>query len=189
MRIHKSLFAVGVVACAFLSSAQARDVGGVSVPEKVTVAGVPLTLNGAGIRERFFFDIYVGALYVRERNQDAVALLREAPPKRMSMRVLYRHVTKDELNKAWRESFAHNLSETEQAAVASRLAQFQTLFTDVKRGDEVTLDMLDDGTHVAINGSPRGSVPGRDFNDAVLRVWLGTKPPSEKLKDALLGKS
>lgn len=186
---YKFPIAVALLACLLAPPAWARDVGGTSVPDRVTVAGVPLTLNGTGVRERFFFDIYVAALYVREPSHDPAALLREAPPKRMLMHVLYRHVTKDELNKAWGESFAHNLSAAEQQTLAPRLTQFQTLFVDLKRGDEVALDLLDDGTHVSINGQARGGVAGRDFNDAVLRVWLGPRPPSEKLKDALLGKS
>ena len=44
----------------------ALQVGGVDVPEKVTVAGYPqpLLLNGAGMRSKFFIDVYVGALYL-----------------------------------------------------------------------------------------------------------------------------
>ena len=52
------LFAVGV---------QAAEVGGVKLEDKVAVGGKDLVLNGAGIRTRAIFKVYVGSLYCRRR--------------------------------------------------------------------------------------------------------------------------
>ena len=42
----------------------AAEVAGVKVPDIVTVAGQTLRLNGAALRQRVFFRIYVAALYL-----------------------------------------------------------------------------------------------------------------------------
>lgn len=36
--------------------------------------------------------------------------------------------------------------------------------------------------------SPGRTVAGEDFNRAMLRIWLGPKPPTEDLKNRMLGR-
>ena len=48
----------------FAAGAQAAEVGGVKLDDKVSVGGQELVLNGAGIRTRAIFKVYVGSLYV-----------------------------------------------------------------------------------------------------------------------------
>jgi hypothetical protein len=43
------------------------------------------------------------------------------------------------------------------------------------------------GTRVTIKGQVKGVIPGQDFNDALLEVWLGARPASGGLKRAMLG--
>ena len=54
---------------------QARIVSGVEIPEKLMINGSQLILNGAGVREKFFLDLYVGALYLKKRNKIAKAII------------------------------------------------------------------------------------------------------------------
>lgn len=169
--------------------AHARELAGINVPDSVTVGGTRLVLSGAGVRERFFLNLYVAALYLRAPAGNEANAFAQPPPKRLSLHVLWHHVSKEDLTKALRHGFERNQTPKQRKSFAARLAHFATLFTDVARGDVIDFDFFEDGTRVSINGHPRGSVPGRDFNDAVLRIWLGAKPPSEKLKDELLGKS
>jgi len=42
----------------------AVEVGGVAVDEKLAIDGQSLVLNGDGIRDKWFFDLYVGSLYL-----------------------------------------------------------------------------------------------------------------------------
>ena len=49
---------------AVLAGRLAADVGGVKLADKATVGGQELVLNGAGIRTRAIFKVYVGSLYV-----------------------------------------------------------------------------------------------------------------------------
>lgn len=38
-----------------------------------------------------------------------------------------------------------------------------------------------------LNGELKGTIEGDDFVTALLRVWLGAKPPTEDLKNGMLG--
>ena len=52
-------------------AAQAAEVEGVKLADKVQVGGAELVLNGAGVRTRVFFKVYVGALYLRAKSTAA----------------------------------------------------------------------------------------------------------------------
>ena len=46
----------------------------------------------------------------------------------------------------------------------------------------------DSGTVIAVNGTPRGKpIPGEDFYQAVLRIFLGERPVDASVKRGLLG--
>jgi hypothetical protein len=60
-------------------------------------------------------------------------------------------------------------------------------FGDVKEGSVVTLDFVDDGTRIAQDGKPKGTVPGEAFNRALTRIWIGDKAVQADVKKALLG--
>jgi hypothetical protein len=40
---------------------------------------------------------------------------------------------------------------------------------------------------VTLNSENKGIIEGDDFGAALLRVWLGPEPPTEELKNGLLG--
>lgn len=168
--------------------AHAREISGVKLPEQIELAGTQLPLNGAGIRSKFIFDIYVGALYLPQKTKDVKQALAMAGPKRVLMHFLYDEVEKEKLTDGWNDGFEDNLSDKDFAAIKSRLADFNKLFVTVKKGDQILLDYVPGtGTQVIINMQRKGSVPGADFNLALLKVWLGDDPVDDDLKEAMLG--
>jgi long-chain acyl-CoA synthetase len=38
-----------------------------------------------------------------------------------------------------------------------------------------------------VRGEDKGTIPGEDFNRALLRIWLGELPADASLKKAMLG--
>jgi hypothetical protein len=70
--------------------ALAAEVAGVKVDERVKLGSSELQLNGAGIRTRLFFKVYVGALYLPERKSSAIEVLALRGAKRVSMTLLAR---------------------------------------------------------------------------------------------------
>lgn len=178
---------LGVLAL-LAEAGQAVTVAGIDVPDTYTASSGPLVLNGAGIRSKFFFDIYVGALYLPAAADDPVSVLAQPGDRRVAMYILYGEVSRDKLVDGWNEGFRRNHEPAAMTALQQRLDQFNDLFDTVRKGDLIELDYSDaTGTVVAINGQRRGVVPGRDFNDALLRVWLGDVPADRDLKRAMLG--
>ena len=169
----------------------ALELAGVTVPDKVTVGdNQALVLNGAGIRSKFFVKVYVGALYLPARTQDAAAILRHTGPVAMHMYMVHSEVAKEKLVKAWNDGFDANLNDTERAALRARIAAFNDLFTTVRKGDVIRLDYQPGrGTAVTINNERRGTIEGEDFMHAWLRIWLGERPADAGLKKGLLGKN
>ncbi len=164
----------------------ATTIADVTVPDTATVAGQKLVLNGAGLRKKAIFKVYVGALYLPSKTSTADAALAAGTAK-VTMRFM-RDVDAEKLRDAWTEGFANNNAPADVTKLKARIDRFNALFTDVKEGDLVEVD-LTNGATVTIGGKARGSVEGDDFAKAVLRIWLGPKPPSDDLKAGMLGKS
>ena len=184
------LLALTLLMFALALPASAREVAGVTLPETLTLHNddTPLVLNGAGIRRKFFFRIYVGALYLPRRVETAEAVLAQPGPKRVRMHFLYDEVPRAKLVKGWEEGFEANQDAASLAKLHPRLERFNALFPDVKRGDVIDLDYLPGrGTEVWINHSLAGSIEGGDFYRALLMVWLGAQPADADLREAMLG--
>ncbi len=168
-----------------------KDVGGVTLPEQINMdgSGVTLQMNGAGIRKKFFFSIYVAALYLPEKTGDAEKIIKEDVAKRVLMHIVYSKVDKEKLRSGWKDGFSNNRSADEMKALRERLENFNAMFETLHKGDVVLLDYLPGlGTRVTIRGEQKGTIPGADFNQALMSVWLGGSPVTSSLKSALLGK-
>jgi len=173
----------------FATAAGAVELAGVNINDKVmTDEGVELNLNGAGIRSKFFFDIYIAELFLPAKVKTMEEAVGPDVRKRMVMHFLYDKVEKDKLVEAWEEGFAGNSSNEEVTQLRPLIDQFNDCFRDVVEGDVVLLDYIPGkGTVVTIGGALRGTIPGKEFNDALLRIWLGKEPVTKKLKSQLLG--
>jgi len=167
---------------------QAVEIEGVTLPDTIQLEGKTLQLNGAGIRTKFFFDIYVGGLYLEHHATNAKAVLADTGAKRITMNFLYGEVDKEKLTDGWQEGFEKNQTRKHMKSLNNRLNQFNALFTTSRRGDSTAFDFLSDGsTHVSFNGNEKGVIAGTDFQQALLAVWLGKKPADSDLKEAMLG--
>ncbi len=173
----------------FALPAAALEISGVSVPETVTTDdGITLTLNGAGVRSKFVFDIYVAQLYLEHPAATAREVISADGRKRMVMHFLYAKVEKKKLTDGWNEGFTGNNRPEQLKALQQRIDQFNAMFSDAKKGEIIILDYApENGTKVIIAGVEKGVIPGKDFNDAMLSIWLGDKPVSKDLKAKLLG--
>jgi hypothetical protein len=170
-------------------AATAASIDGVAVPDSITApdGGPVLTLNGAGVREKLFLDIYVGALYLPAKSSDADAILASPDPACVAMHFIHKKVSRKKIIGAWKDGLAANHSAAEMQALRPQLERFNDLFRTVHRGDVIRICYLPDiGTEVQINDERRGIVPGEPFFHALLRIWLGPEPVSADLKKDML---
>lgn len=184
------------VVCLLLSVvavlAFAAEVEGVKLADKVRLgdAGPELVLNGAGVRTRVFFKVYVGALYLQQKSTSSEAALADTGAKRVAMHLL-RDLTADQLFSALNDGLRNNHTPEQLAAIELQVKQLEGIFNAVKSakaGEVILLDFVPgSGTRVVVNGDTRGTIPGEDFSRALLRIWLGETPADAGLKKAMLG--
>ena len=178
--------ALVVAACLAAATLRAADVGGVNVPETVTVDGKALKLNGAGVRKKMMFKVYVAALYVETPSKNAAELISSNQVKSMRLHMT-RNVEGAKVSGAVADGFALN-SKAALPKLQARLDQFAKMIPDMKDGEEIDMTWVPDkGTEVAVRGTNAGTIEGRDFADALFSVWLGPSPVQDDLKAALTG--
>ncbi|MFV1993025.1 MAG: chalcone isomerase family protein [Acidiferrobacterales bacterium] len=174
------------------STVFALEIENVKLPDSIssTTPGAKLLLNGAGIRTKFIFDIYVGALYLESKDSNAEKIINSKGEKQIFLHFLYKEVTKKKLTAGWTDGFEDNNSSAQMAKLKDRLNKFNAMFITVKKGNTMRFDFLPDGLlKVSINNETRGEINGYDFQQALLKVWLGQEPATEDLKAAMLGKT
>ena len=178
--------------CALLLSwnANALEVAGVKLSDTAQVGAQALVLNGAGIRTKWFFKVYVGALYLPLKQSSAEAVIADDKENRIALHML-RGLGSKRLYGAFSEAIEANHTPAELQAMDAQLKQMAAIFDAVKEveeGDVITLDYLPaSGTQISVNGTLRGTIEGAEFNRALRRIWLGSKPAQDDLKKAMLG--
>ena len=183
------LFVIAFMVCVS-GPALANEMAGVPLVDQITQdGGAQLQLNGAGIRSKFVIKVYVAMLYLENKNSDTAAVIGNTGSKQLLLHFLYKEVEKEKLVEAWNEGFEGNGSPDQLTALKSEIERFNSFFETVKKGDRIVLDYIPEtGTIVTVAGQQKGTIPGKDFNDLLLSIWLGKKPVTEKLRDGLLGK-
>ena len=179
---------VSILALALATSAAAVDVEGVKIDDKTSVGGQELVLNGAGVRKRAIFKVYVGSLYVPAKAQTTQEVLAKGP-RRIQLNVL-RNLSSDQLIEALMDGLKQNLSPAEMQGIAvqsGEMAAIMKSFGQAKEGSVVTLDFIGASTVIGLDGTPRGTIEGAAFGDALTRIWVGEHPAQDDLKKAMLG--
>ena len=173
-------------------AAPAAEFEGIKLPDslRVTDGGAELVLNGAGLRSRFMFRVYVGALYLPKKTTSATAAINDAGAKRVALHML-RELPADQFVEALEDGLKNNNPAEELAKFEAQVKQLRAMFEAVKVariGDVILIDMLPGaGSRITINGDVKTMIAGTDFSRALLRIWLGDKPADGNLKKGMLG--
>jgi hypothetical protein len=179
-----------IFAPGFVSVGQAVKIADVKLVDSLKLGEKSLILNGEGIKKKYWVKIYVCALYLPHKADTADTILTQDEPRCILIHLLY-DVSSEKLKKALIRGITKNTSEDELKCLQPQIKQFLCYFSkfETKRGDEIALDYLPDkGTRICVNGREKGIVPGSEFNQALLRIWLGNKPADDDLKARLMGK-
>ncbi len=174
----------------YSQNAMSAEIAGVKIPDSVQINTETLLLNGAGIRTKFFFDIYIGSLYLKTKETSTEKIINSPLTKRINLHFLYKEVDREKLTDGWTTGFKNNNSEKLFTALKKRLDKFNSYFITMRSGDSLQLDFINSNTtKITINNQLKGEISGADFQQALLRVWLGDDPADYDLKEALLGLS
>jgi hypothetical protein len=177
-------------------AASAMLVAGTSFPDSIvmTQGGPELVLNGAGERRILLLGIYAIGLYLPARASSLEEAIAQKGPKRLHIVMLRNGISSKQVHDHVIARMEDGTQPAEMAQMRSRLDDLERIIEServIDRGGTISLDLIPrQGTVIVVNGGVRGKpIPGEDFYNALLRIWLGDKAKSLTLRDRLLGKT
>ncbi len=188
--MKKVLLALVLIASGMTASAQMK-INGVNVEKNLTIEGQELMLNGAGMREKLWFDLYVGALYLENKSKDGRALSMADKAMAITLDITDELVTQDKMITAVEDGFDESCSSKERKAIKKEINQFIGLFSEkIVKGDHFVIAYVPGkGTMVSKNGKDLGTIKGMDFKKGLFGIWLGDDSVDDDLKEGMLGKA
>lgn len=157
-------------------------------PREVRIGDAVLVLNGSGLRNRMFIDLYIGSLYLSRKDSDAKSVIESDEPMAIRLSIVSSIITAEKLRDATLDGFQSVLDDT--VTLDDRIEQFLGAFAEpVEVGDSfllswnVSVNML----QVRRNDVLVEQVEGLDFKQALFAIWLGDDPAQKSLKDEMLG--
>lgn len=189
MRQPSSAPLLAVLLAALLAQSapgRAADVGGVQVPDIEQVNGKSLHLNGAGRRTYSFLEIhiYVASLYLEHPSADPDQIIRSPETKLLEV-TFERDIGAEDARSSWRVGFANNCLAPCHLPPAETDA-FIAGVPAMHKGDRFRLLFQQNKATITVNDQPIGMVTDPQLADAILATFLGPKPASPSLRQALL---
>ena len=167
--------------------AQVEKIEGIDFPQKLSISEAELGLNGGGLREKLgFLDLYVGALYLPEKSNDADEIVMSNTPMAIRIVIASGLVTRDRFIEALEEGFDNT---SVGKYTAKDIQSFKEFLSDpFETNDEILLRYYPEkGTTISKNAQVRGNFKGLPFKQALFAIWLGDKPAQKSLKQQMLG--
>lgn len=169
------------------TTASAKEVAGISIPEKFQIIDKELILNGSGIRKKFFIKVYVGSLYTETKINSIDELYMDNFNGVIKMSILYKKIEAKKLKSAYIEGFEAN---TPSYINEIALKDFINAFNfDAKRGDIIDIIFTNgDTVTVKFNNAEKIVITSEKLVRAVLKVYFGKKPADKGMKKGMLNK-
>lgn len=180
---------MGFLVCFMMVSlCGAAEVAGVTMPDSLKAGQDSLLLNGAGVRTKFFMDLYVGGLYVKEKGMDPAEIVEADAPMAIKLHIISGLITSDKMEKTTREGF-ENATGGNTAPIQDEIDTFIAVFKEkIEKGDVYDLIYVPGkGVETYKNGTYASITTGIAFKQALFGIWLGDKPAQKSLKEEMLG--
>ncbi len=168
-------------------TAQIR-VGKAVLPYEENFGDTDLKLNGAGMREMLWIDLYAGGLYLQNNSSDPKAILDADETMAIKLNIVSGFVTQKKMIKAVRDGF-QKATFGNTKPLDKRINEFIKFFSEpiVKKDVFDIVYIKDKGVVAYKNKKELGTIKGRDFKYALFKIWLGDQPASEGIKLGMLG--
>ena len=165
-------------------------VNGIIIPNIVKVDGKYLKINGAGVREKMFLDLYIGALYLQKKSGAAKEIIESNSLMSIKLRIISGLVSRENMEEAIREGFDKSTKQ-DTKSIDSKINDLinKGFAGEIEKGDVFDLSYVPGkGTSLKKNGKVLIVIPGLEFKKALFGIWLCDKPADANLKKKMLGK-
>ena len=165
------------------------QVGKTYFPNVYQFKSKKLVLNGAGLREIFWLDLYAAGLYLTKKSNNARFIVGSEKPMVMRLDILSNKTQKDKLIKAFKQGFAKSNTQKVVEKFEKELDTFISfLDVDINVGDKYDIVYKPGiGTTLYVNYENKGTINGLGFKAALFNIWLSDSNPADKsLKEELV---
>ena len=187
--MFKKLLFVTWVIFTMTTLAHAKEIAGINIPDILESGQTKLVLNGAGVRTKFFMDLYVGGLYLEQASQNPARIIEADERMAIRLHIVSSMITSEKMEKATRAGFIKATSGN-VAPIESQIERFISVFREKIDEDDI-YDLIyvpGKGTEVYKNDEYKSLTEGLAFKQALFGIWLSDKPVQKRLKKDMLGK-
>lgn len=184
----KNIFSIALIVLITPAFGQVT-INNVKVPATVKVSNKTLNLNGAGIRKKAFFKLYVVGLFTASKGADANTLINADEHIGIRLQITSGMVSSDNMSAAIAEGFTKSTG-GKTAPLQSQINEFVSIFKReaIVEGNVFELFYVPNiGVQTYKNGKLLTTIAGIEFKKALLGIWLGNDPVDADLKKGLLG--
>ena len=165
------------------------EIGGIEMPSTLKTGNQKtLELNGAGIRNKWFIDLYVAGLYLPQPSQEASKILDSDEPMAIRLHIISGMINSKKLTNAKEEGFKNSTGGNTEP-FADNIERFLGQFKDeISEGDVFEfIYQPASGVTVSKNDGPSQLIDcDFNFKKALFGIWLSDKPAQKSLKESML---
>ena len=159
-------------------------------PKQLKIGTSTMVRNGSGIREKMYLSLYEGTLYLKEKNNDAKAIVSADETMAVRIEITSRFVSQKKMVTALNEGFVASTGGN-TSSLSAEIQAFRDCFSDPIKMKDVFILAYVPGTGVVVykNNAVKGTIAGLDFKKALFGIWLGDPAIDKNLRSAMLGKT
>lgn len=185
--MKKTIYFLAFILSFQFSFAQ-KEISGILPAKTIEVGNEKLNYQGAGLREKYFLDLYVGTLYLQTKNSNAASIINQDESMAITLDIVSGMITSEKMIAAIDEGFQKS-TQGNTAPLEAKITSFKAAFSDeIVKGDHFVIAYLKGkGTEIYKNGKKIKRIEGDEFKKALFGIWLGKEPADEDLKAGMLG--
>ncbi|OHX64501.1 chalcone isomerase family protein [Flammeovirga pacifica] len=170
----------------FLSLGQTTKVSNITLQQYINIEGRKMELNGAGVRTKYLFPVYVSSLYLQDKSSNPNEVLYNIDHKIVQVDIISSLITKEQFKESVKEGLEYF---RESSDIDHEIDMFLSVIKDeVVLGDKFQFVAEDSVCKIFKNNKELIVIDGKKFQKALFSIWLGNKPIDDNLKDEMLGK-
>lgn len=144
-----------------------------------------LPMTGIADKWQLRQEVYIGALYLPATAKTPEEVLNMAGPKRMELRITANKLSTRQWSEQWNQAInINNAGKDELKGLTDDVIAFTGLPKDsLTNGDRITIDYTPKaGVDISINGTTMYKSRNDRFFNALVKAWVGPRPPSSDFK-------
>lgn len=184
----KKIFLFLTVLSVFQFGFAQEEISGVTPAKTIQIGDETLNFNGAGIREKFFMDMYVGSLYLKTPTKDPKKVMNADETMVITLDIVSSLITSQKMIDAVNEGF-ENSTKGNTAPLKDKIETFKSFFKEeINKGDHYVIAYQKGlGVVVSKNGKKMPAIKGYEFKKALFGIWFCDEPADEDLMEGMLG--